>query len=205
MQNIPSNVISKAMDYNAYRALINDLYEDGKATGPNQSEAMLHYTHLNIARMKRLDKTTKLSEETLQALKNIKEQQTWLVLTEGWCGDAAQVVPVLNKMAEAQPLIQLRFILRDENLEIMDAFLTNGGRSIPKVIITKGDDNEVKNAWGPRPKELQDLVFVSKAERAKLTDPEAIKTHTEQEKYDVQKWYAKDKTRSIQHSIISAL
>ncbi len=205
MTHLSPHVIAGAMNYAAYRAHIDTLFAAGKTTGPVQSPAMLNYTKLNIARMKRLDKTTRLSPKTLAALAKITEPQLWIVLTEAWCGDAAQSIPVLQKMTEAQPLISLRFLLRDENPEVMDAFLTNGGRSIPKLIITEGKDNEVKATWGPRPAPLQDIVLLSRAELAKIEDAEARKIHTEAEKYNVQKWYAKDKTLQTQEDVVSVL
>ena len=106
-------------------------------------------------------------------------------------------------MAEVQPNITLRFILRDENLEVMDAFLTNGGRSIPKLIVTVGEDNEVVKSWGPRPNEVQEIVTLSKKELAAIEDEESRKIHTQAEKYNVQKWYAADKTKHIQEEILA--
>lgn len=205
MKNIHPEVVNNAMTYEDYREMTNTLFAEGKTTGPVQSPAMLNYTKLNISRMKRLDKTTRLSEETLEKLKQITEPQLWLVLTESWCGDAAQIVPVLNKMAEVQPNIRLRFILRDENLEVMDAFLTNGGRSIPKLIVAEHEDNSVKTSWGPRPQEVQEMVLMSREELAAIEDAEARKIHTEAEKYNVQKWYAKDKTKGIQAEVLNAV
>lgn len=203
MKNISAAVIENSMSYTEYRDLITTLFAEDKTTGPIQSPAMLNYTKMNIARMRRLDKTTRLSPETLEKLEKIDQAQLWLVITEAWCGDAAQIVPVMNKMAEVQPNITLRFILRDENLEVMDAFLTNGGRSIPKLIVTIGEDNEVVKSWGPRPSEVQEIVTLSKKELAAIEDEESRKIHTQAEKYNVQKWYAGDKTRQIQEEILA--
>lgn len=203
MKNISPKVVENSMTYTEYRDLINTLFGEDKTTGPIQSPAMLNYTKMNIARMRRLDKTTRLSPETLEKLEKIDRPQLWLVITEAWCGDAAQIVPVMNKMAEVQKNITLRFILRDENLEIIDAFLTNGGRSIPKLIVTKGEDNEVVKSWGPRPTEVQEIVTLSKKELAAIEDAESRKIHTQAEKYNVQKWYAGDKTRQIQEEILA--
>lgn len=203
MKNISPEIIEKSMTYTEYRDLVNTLFAEDKTTGPIQSPAMLNYTKMNIARMRRLDKTTRLAPETLEKLEKIDQPQTWLVITEAWCGDAAQIVPVMNKMAEVQQNITLRFILRDENLEIMDAFLTNGGRSIPKLIVTAGEDNEVIKNWGPRPTEVQEIVTLSKKELAAIDDEESRKIHTQAEKYNVQKWYAKDKTKQIQEEILA--
>lgn len=205
MKFISDEVVKKSMSYAEYRDLADRLFAEGKTTGPVQSPAMLNYTKLNIARMRRLDKTTALTTESLTILEDITKPQLWLVLTEAWCGDAAQIIPVLNKMAEVQPLIELRLLLRDENPEVMDAFLTNGSRSIPKMIVTEGEERKVKTAWGPRPSQVQDMVIMSKKELAAIADPEARKIHTEAEKYNVQKWYIKDKTKQIQAEVSEAV
>ena len=132
MKKIIENSLKTAISYSAYRSLVNNLLIKGKSTGPEQSEDLTNYSLLNDRRMKRLDKTIKISEETIQEFQKVKQPQTWLVLTEGWCGDAAQNLPILNKIASDTANIDLKIVLRDENLDLMDLFLTNGGRSIPK-------------------------------------------------------------------------
>lgn len=193
------------MDYNEYRQLIEQLRADGKTTGSNHSEAMLNYTDLNRTRMNRLDKTTRLTAESLEALEELKTPVTMLVLTEAWCGDAAQVIPVLNKMADASSNLSLRLILRDEYPEIMDAFLTNGGRSIPKIIFLKEAGQEVIGSWGPRPAAVQQMVVANKVAMQEVSDPEVKKEMQRKTATDVQKWYAKDKTRSIQSEVLQTV
>ena len=133
--------------------------------------------------MKRLDKTIQLTEETIAKIKDVKEPQTWLVLTEGWCGDAAQNIPVIHKIAAENPNINFKLVLRDENLELMDAFLTNGGRSIPKLIVLN-EEKEVINTWGPRPTTATQMVADYKAKNGSL-DAEF--------KENLQVWYNKNK------------
>ena len=195
MKEIIENSLEKAISYQEYRTLVKDLLDQGKSTGPNQSDALLNYSLLNDRRMKRLDKTTKLSEETLAKVKDINEPQTWLVLTEGWCGDAAQNLPVIHKIAEENPNIDLKIVLRDENLELMDEFLTNGGRSIPKMIVLD-DDKTVKNTWGPRPTIATKMVQDYKAANGSL-DAEFKK--------DLQVWYNKDKGNNVQEDVVALL
>nr|WP_299032279.1 thioredoxin family protein [uncultured Tenacibaculum sp.] len=195
MKKIIQNSLEKALSYNEYRDLVSDLLSQGKSTGPNQSDDLLNYSKLNDKRMKRLDKTVKLTEETLAKIKDVKEPQTWLVLTEGWCGDAAQNLPVINKIAEENPNINLKLVLRDENLELMDEFLTNGGRSIPKLIALN-KENEVINTWGPRPTVATQMVADYKAKKGSL-DAEF--------KEDLQVWYNKNKGENTQEDIISML
>lgn len=190
---ITSKIISKAMDYSTYRNFIQDRITNNQSTGTNHSEAMVAYTDLNEKRMKRLDKTIKLLPETITKLSTIDTPQIWLVLTEGWCGDAAQALPIMVKMAAESSNVDLRFLLRDEYLEVMDEFLTNGGRSIPKLILLDKATLEVLASWGPRPVEVQNL-FTEAKKSPEFNYPEMQKV--------VQLWYAKDKGVSIQKEII---
>lgn len=195
MKKVIENSLQKAISYSAYRNLVKDLLVKGKSTGPNQSDDLLNYSLLNDKRMQRLDKTIKISEETLAKLKDIREPQTWLVISEGWCGDAAQNLPVINKIAEENKNIKLQVVLRDENLELMDNFLTNGGRAIPKLIALD-KNNEVINTWGPRPDIATKMVADYKAEKGAL-DADFKK--------DLQVWYNKNKGLNVQENLIALL
>src|SRR5690606_21343878 len=119
-------------------------------------------------------------------LKKLSTPQIWLVITEAWCGDAAQIAPVLFKMAEASPAITLKFVYRDEHQELRDALLTNGGPSIPELIALNAA-NDVLFTWGPRPLLAAELVedFKSKNE-----------VFTSAFKQELQNWYNKDKGKS---------
>lgn len=189
---ITPKLIQNTMTYEGYRQLINDLLAEGKTTGPNQSEAMTHYTELNVTRMKRLDKRTKLNESLKEQLTAIDTPQIWLVISEGWCGDAAQIVPILNAMANENSNIELKFILRDDNLEVMDAYLTDGGRGIPKLIVLNTATLEEIGTWGPRPQPAQKLLHEFKA------NPD--ETYAEFGKR-LQLWYARDKTQTTQKEL----
>lgn len=195
-KTIDRKYIDSAMDYPAYRKLIDHLLQEGKVTGPQQSESLAAYTRLNVQRMQRIDKTIQLLPELSTALQNITTPQTWLVITEGWCGDASQIVPVLHAMAEQNPAIQLKLVLRDENLPLMDQYLTDGtSRSIPKLIVLDTETLEEKFNWGPRPTVLQELY---KKMRAEGMDYGAISQ-------ELHGWYAKDKTQSTQRELLKLL
>lgn len=183
------------MSHSEYRKHIDELFAQRKTTGNDHSEAMLDYTKMNIHRMNRLDKTIELDAELKERLAAIPCKINWLVLTEAWCGDAAQNIPILAKMAEASNNIHLKLILRDENLEIMDKYLTNGGRAIPKLIVLDSELKEIAT-WGPRPAEVQQMVIDNKL-NAKLPYAEFAKV--------VQKWYAQDKGRSLQREILAVI
>lgn len=195
MKEIIENSLQNAMSYETYRTLVHDLIQEGKSTGVNQSDDLLNYSTLNDKRMKRLDKTIKISEEAKTQVKALEEQRTWLVLTEGWCGDAAQNLPVINKLAEENEQIDLKLVLRDEHPELMDAFLTNGARAIPKLIALDADKNVI-GTWGPRPSEATAMVLDYKEKNGKL-DAEFKK--------DLQIWYNKNKGRNTEGDLLSLL
>ncbi|MDX1904486.1 MAG: thioredoxin family protein [Thermonemataceae bacterium] len=198
MENIINNeVLNAAMSYQTYTKLIEDLLAQGKTTGNIQNEEYLKYTELNFHRMKRLDKTSSINNELKEVLQKIKKPLVWLVLSEAWCGDAAQNLPLLNKMTEENAEnISLKIILRDENLAIMDKYLTNGGRSIPKLIILKKDTLEEIATWGPRPEPIQKLMQALKTEGIKDYKIIAEK---------VQRAYNEDKNNSIQAEFLQLL
>jgi len=179
--------LDKAMTFAEYEKLIDDLLEEGKTTGLNQSAAMVGYGKLNRQRMHRLAKTVQVDERTRAAAKRVTRPMIWLVLTEGWCGDAAQNVPVIEKIAAESDKIKTLYILRDENLDLMDRFLTNGKRSIPKLIALDAETLEVHGSWGARPAEAQKIFDDM---RSKGVGSAAA--HEE-----LQRWYNNDKSESI--------
>ena len=187
--------LQKAISYTSYRKLISDLIASGKSSGPIQSEDLLNYSKLNDRRMTRLDKTIQLSQETLLGLKKIDKPITCLVLTEGWCGDAAQTLPVISKIADESDLITLKIIFRDEHEQLMSQFLTNGGKSIPKLLVLNSQ-NKVLNTWGPRPNTATKMVQDYKNKYGQLDAAF---------KQQLQVWYNKDKGVNIQEDMLGLL
>ena len=187
--------LAKAITYPAYTALIASLLAQDRTTGPDQSAAMVHYTQLNQQRMHRLDKLIEPLPETETLIRGISLPQTWLVLTEAWCGDAAQSVPVMHALAALNPLIELKLLLRDDNPALMDRYLTNGvSRSIPKLIGVDTATSEELFVWGPRPAPLQEIFMRLKAD--------GLEFHLIKE--ELQRWYNKDKTVTIQQELSTA-
>lgn len=162
MSVINTTILEQAMNYSAYMALTEQLVNEGRTSGPNQSEAYVYYTKLNLQRMNRLNKTITIPTELCKLIAQKAQHWTLLIITEPWCGDAAQCVPALEKLALCSPNIQTKYILRDENPEVMDAYLTNGGRSIPKLICLDEQLQEVFT-WGPRPDVIQAVMNDLKA------------------------------------------
>lgn len=196
LDQVLKDSLNKSMTYQAYFDLVNKLVETGGTTGPDQNIDLAEYTKLNQRRMKRWNKTIKVSEEARDLFSGFNQKMTWLVITESWCGDAAHVVPVINKLAELSENISLKVVLRDENLELMDMFLTNGGRAIPKLLMIDDETGEVLNTFGPRPTAAAALVNDYKEKHGKLT-PEF--------KEELQSWYNKNKGQNIIEDITQRL
>ncbi|PIQ22251.1 MAG: thioredoxin family protein [Cytophagales bacterium CG18_big_fil_WC_8_21_14_2_50_42_9] len=177
--------INNAFTYNTYRQHLDQ--ELAQPAQDENAEKMRPHTQKNVALMDKFDQAYQVSDR-LKATLQAAPPTIWLVLTEGWCGDAAFNVPMLAALEKAIPeKIKLRFLLRDRNLELMDAHLTDGGRSIPKLIILSEDLKEL-GSWGPRPAPLQTLMKNWKTEG--LTLKELIpKVHA---------WYDADATQSVQ-------
>ena len=197
MKSYIAQALFKSYSYSEYRKLMADLLIEGKSTAVEQTEERTHYSELNETRMHRLDKTMKITEENATVLKNLSKSYLWLVLTESWCGDAAQILPVLNKMAlESNKKIELKLALRDENEELMNHFLTNESKAIPKLIILDKTTGNVVGNWGPRPQGAIDLIENYK-EKFGVIDETA--------KTELQLWYLHDKGVSTQNEIIRLL
>lgn len=196
IKDIINDSLKQSMSYKGYRTLVGNLVNKHSTTGLDKSEAMVGYTVLNEQRMKRWDKTIKVNQETAQKLATFNGNVTWLLLTESWCGDAAHVVPAINKVAELSPNINLRLALRDENDALMQQFLTNGGKSIPKLIVIDNVTGEVVNTFGPRPAEATKLVADYKEQHGAVTD---------ELKENLQMWYNKDKGQSTINDLLTLI
>lgn len=180
-------------NYKNYSDLVQKLFDKGETTNGENSDDMLDYTKLNMHRSARWDKRGKIDSKLAESISGLERKMTWLIITEGWCGDAAQQLPFFYKMSELNDNIELELILRDENPEIMDLFLTNGSRSIPKVIFIDTESKEVLAEWGPRPKKIQDQFL------ARKNDPEYDQSKLKEE---IHLFYAKDKGNSLQEEIL---
>lgn len=197
MKTVIAQALFKSHSYLEYRKLMADLLKEGKSTAVEQTEERTHYSELNETRMHRLDKTMKITEANSAKLKTLNKSYLWVVLTESWCGDAAQIVPILNKMVlEANQKIELKLVLRDENEDLMNYFLTNKSKAIPKLIIIDKATGSVVGDWGPRPQGAIDLIESYK-EKFGVIDETA--------KTELQLWYLHDKGVSTQNEIIQLL
>ena len=196
MKTTIAKALFNSHPYLEYKKLVSDLLLENKSTGREQSEDLTHYSSLNETRMHRLDKTIKITDENKQKLKDLKGEYIWLVISEGWCGDAAQLLPIVDKMATESGKIEVRIVLRDENEDFMKLFLTNKSKSIPIVVIINKETGSVIGKWGPRPKGALTLIENYKKEFGVID--ETVKT-------DLQMWYLHDKGLSTQDEIIALM
>lgn len=186
----------EGLTYQDYVALSKEFAKTAKTSGPVQAENLIHFTRLNASRMRRIYKTTPLREELLDYLAVSSRQYIWRVFTETWCGDAAQSLPVLQKVADSAPNVELEIHFRDEHPELFEGYLTNGTKSIPKLVVFDKESGEELGTWGPRPAVLQAMVLANKKEPSKPYEEFAE---------DIQRWYNDDKGNLIQTEILQAL
>jgi len=188
--------LKKTFSYADYMALVESLVSRNMTSGPNQSQKLIDFTSLNLKRMQRLNKRLTFRPDVIATLGNLNQSQRWIVISEAWCGDAAQNLPIINKMASISDNIDLQIIERNANLDVMDAFLTNGGRSIPKLISVDSDNN-VLFTWGSRPQVAQNMFLAHKKKKGTET-PEEFKI-------SLHKWYTKDKSNEVQSEFLALL
>ncbi len=188
-------ILKNGLSYQTYKEKIASVIDLGENDSMSDDERdKFNFTKLNQTRVNRIDKTYSPSPEITDAVSKITVPQTWLILTAVWCGDSAQNVPLVVKMAEKNPLITVKLIERDENLEIMDQFLTDGKRSIPKLIALE-ENGEILFSWGSRPKAAQALVR------------NAIDSGIEKKVWEEQLhlWYARNRGKDLEQEIINLL
>lgn len=204
MEIIPAAIRSSALSYAAFRALTDDLLEQGRSTNDDNREEMLAYTRQNVQRMNKWDKILQLNDDSLLRLRGVECSVMFLTLVEGWCGDVAQVLPVLHKISEAIDRVELGIIFRDQHPEIMDAFLTNGARAIPKVLILDTISGQVLGTWGPRPSEAQAMVMDMKQTVEVLPEEERADFRARSSEA-MHAWYARDKGQRVQIEFLNTL
>ena len=182
--------IINVYSYSEYKELMNKLIDNKDTTGEEKSAEKIEFTWLNGHRIKRLDKTVQINESLVNCVGKIEQPILITIITESWCGDAAQQIPWFAKLNDINNKVKLQLVLRDENPDFMNNYLTNGSKSIP-VIIFSNSNNEQLYKWGPRPKALQDLI----AEWSKTTiskEEKLNKIHT---------WYATNKGEALQSEL----
>ncbi len=178
------------MNYEQYMNLFSEILHSEDRKAPYDDKDFYDYAKLNFSRSNRWQKTMQLDENLLKMTNSITEAQHWIIITEPWCGDAAHSLPFLVRIAENSPLISYEIQLRDTEPMLIDQYLTNGTRSIPKLIArnAQGEDLFI---WGARPAAAQKLMDDGKAAGRSFDD---LKT-------ELQNWYNQDKGKSIQEEL----
>ncbi|WP_235297614.1 thioredoxin family protein [Portibacter marinus] len=143
------------------------------------------YLPQNWTRQLRIHRKTRFAGSMVEKIK----VQRWLVITEHWCGDASQIIPVFQKLAdESEGKIEVRYVYRDQNPELIDTHLTDGrSRSIP-IFLKLDNNDQVIKVYGPRPEEAQQLVKDSLLKGEDYNIP-------------LHSWYAKDRQQSILYDL----
>lgn len=191
-----SELIASGMTYSEYTTMFEKLVANQATTGPDQSSAMIDYTKMNLTRMHRMTKFTEVSEDIRTSISSIKTPLYFVLITEPWCGDAAHSLPGIAALVEQNPLIELRVFLRDEHPDMMNQYLTNGGKAIPILIVLRQDTLEELFYWGPRPKEAQAIVLDYK-KKGDFKKEDMVN--------DVFKWYNKDKNQTMMQEISNSM
>lgn len=150
----------------------------------------IEYVKLNKSRVNRWIKQGIILDELAGKIKNIQEKQQWILISEPWCGDAANITPFIQKLSELNPAIELDIRLRDDGSNLIDSYLTNGGKAIPKLIIRNAEGEDI-TTWGPRPDACQKVV------RAQIDAGGDIA----ERKILIQKWYNEDGGKAIQEEL----
>jgi thiol-disulfide isomerase/thioredoxin len=189
--------INKYYNYSDFIQHTATLIENHSTSGNEGTEEQINFTALNQKRMERWNKTLQLSDEFLNILHNLKQEQIWVVITESWCGDSSQVLPVIAKVvAESNNKIELRIIFRDEHPEWITEYHTNGSKSIPKLISFDKEGNQLF-VWGPRPSAAIELFKEYKASNGEMSK--------EQFHINLHGWYAKDKGHGVMEEFLEIL
>jgi hypothetical protein len=140
-----------------------------------------------------IGRTATVSEEHLARARALGGPWRLLALSEDWCGDAVNTLPVIARLAEQAGNLELRLLRRDEHDDLMAGHLSSGTRSIPVVMILDAQGRE-RGWWGPRPAWLQRWVrsvgmLLPREDRYRRT----------------RAWYARDRGRTTIEEVLDAI
>jgi len=195
MPELNTSIINSILTYSEYvEEFTKQISVSDINTLNDYDKSYYDYRKLNYQRSTRLEKTFIPTDETKQIFSKINHTQNWIVITETWCGDSAQNLPVIAKLAQLNNMIDLKIVLRDSNLEFMDLHLTNGGRAVPKLIVIDENDNEIFQ-WGPRPVEAQNLFTRLKNDGMEKSDINK----------ELHLWYGRNRGKEIEKEIFDLI
>lgn len=182
------------MTFQDYKDYFKSIIENSAPIAPYDDPEYIEYTKLNWSRSNRILKHGVINEELSDFVKNIQTPQSWIVITEPWCGDAAQIVPYFHLISTLNPLISIDFELRDAPPNRIDQYLSNGSKSISILIVRDNQDKDLF-IWGPRPEPANVLVRGLKEKDVELDEL----------KIAIQQWYNQDKGVSLQKELLKEL
>ena len=145
--------INDLLNIDQYQSFFEKVATKEVIEAPYDDEFYFNYTEANFKRRASVAKKVELNKKLYNELDNTTSAWTWVLITEPWCGDASFIQPIIEAICLAGE-IDLKIALRDKQEDIMNAYLTNGGKSIPKLVVLDKDLKELFT-WGPRPVELQ--------------------------------------------------
>jgi Thioredoxin len=195
-----SNLLTELglLTFEEYESRFQHWVQEKLTSSANPTSELVEFTTLNWVRSQRIQKTMSLNPGLLEEIAKLKNNYTWIVVTEAWCGDSAQNLPVIAAMANSNPeKIKLFIMLRDENPEFINNYLTNGARAIPKLIAIDETISKEAFVWGPRPSPAQEMLLNWKQNPGGK--------NWESFERDLHGWYAKDKTQAVQDEFLSLL
>lgn len=194
MESLLEIVARAGLDPDGWRLLLKQAAEADPAGLPPEQAEWPAITRMNLQRTLRLERTWQPTPQLAARLMRINVPQTWLVLSEPWCGDSAQCLPCLGVAARLSPLVRLRVLRRDAHPEVMDRYLTRGTRSIP-VLVALADDGSELFRWGPRPAAAQAVVEAARAA--------GLDKHVVQERLHL--FYGRDRGRALDAELVAVL
>jgi hypothetical protein len=180
------------MTFQSYQECFKKITSQSLTIAPYDSEEYREYVKMNEVRQNRWLKNGIIETECIDVILSISQPQEWIIISEPWCGDAAQLIPFIIKLASYNSLIKVSIQLRDSDSEI-EKYLTNGSKSIP-ILIVRTKDQELFH-WGSRPKGAQIIVD-------ELKNNQSDFNHIKEE---LQKWYNKDAGKAIQKELVELL
>jgi len=178
------------MNIAEYESQFDDILEGRNQNEPYDSEEYQHHVKMNQRRIRRWYRKATLLPELKELISNIPSQMHWLLITEPWCGDAAHSHPFIAQLAALNPKIILKVQNRDAPNSEINNYLTNGTKSIPKLVVRDASGRDLF-AWGPRPKEAQDQYIALRQELSSMIDIQK----------ELQSWYNKNKGVDMQQEI----
>jgi hypothetical protein len=191
---LTADQLATGLSYPAYRQHITEALATQE---PDAKLAkMLPYYRENDARMNRIAPTITLLPELQAAAGQLTQRYIWAIITEGWCGDASETVPIIEAVAAASGgHLETRYFLRDANPDFIDQYLTNGGRAMPIAVVLHADSLTEAGVWGPRPTPLQAIHQDLKAREVPSKEITA----------QVHAWYEQDATRTTQQELLALM